>query len=56
MPEGLLNKREFYTIRCKKCGACYQIIWDHGFPFPMSSPIDKHIFLQLFKQGKGESE
>lgn len=49
MPVGMLNKREFYTIRCKKCGQAFPIIWRDRFPFAESNPMDKSIFRGKFK-------
>lgn len=53
MPEGLLNKRAFYTIRCKKCGSCFPIRWYNNFPLPDCNPLNMKMFLAKFKEGKG---
>lgn len=53
MPKSYLNKRAFYTIRCKKCGKCYPIKWVRGFPLPDFGTDDFKMFLREFKyQGK----
>ena len=54
IPSGYLNKRGFYTIRCKSCGTCFPIIWEDGYPLPDSFPPNREIFLQAFKEGDGK--
>lgn len=52
-PKGAINKRAFYTIRCKKCGQCYPIKWISGFPLPDFGTVDIRTFMREFKyQGK----
>ena len=53
LPEGYINKRDFYTIRCKHCGTCFPIIWRLGYPFADCSPLDREIFLKKFKAESG---
>lgn len=52
MPKAIINKRDFYTIRCKKCGKTYPIIWSYGFPLPDFSPRHISRFLYAFKTCK----
>lgn len=52
MPKALINKREFYTFRCKRCGATYPIIWSHGYPIPDLSPRHISMFMYNFKTCK----
>lgn len=53
LPKDLINKKPFYTIRCRKCGQCYPIKWVHGFPLPDFGTTDIGTFLREFKyQGK----
>lgn len=57
MPLSLMNKRAFYTIRCKKCGKMYPIIWVGGFPLPDFTPSHISEFVQSFgelNKGKGK--
>lgn len=58
MPSALINKRAFYTIRCKKCGHCYPIMWLGGFPIPEFSPSYIGDFMASFRslnhKGKGK--
>ena len=49
MPKALNNKRDFYTIRCKKCGKTYPIIWRRGFPLPDFNPRNISEFMYDFK-------
>ena len=50
IPEGSINKRALYTVRCKKCGSCFPIRWERGYPLPDCNPLNMDIFLAKFKQ------
>lgn len=53
LPKDLINKKPFYTIRCKRCGQTYPIKWIKGFPLPDFCTTDINTFLREFKyQGK----
>lgn len=47
--EGVLNKRPFYTFRCKRCGVCFLIRWENGFPYPDTNPFNMDLFLAKFR-------
>lgn len=49
LPKAMINKRPFYTIRCKKCGQCYPLKWIHGFPLPDFGTTDLKLFMREFK-------
>lgn len=59
LPESILNKRPFYTFRCKQCGKTYPIIWINGFPVPEFSASYVRDFISEFQslnsknKGKG---
>ena len=52
MPRAFNNKRAFYTIRCKKCGQAYPIIWNGGFPLPDFNPNHIREFMFEFRHLK----
>lgn len=51
MDRAFLNHREFYTIRCKKCGQAFPIRWEYGFPMAEASTLNTKLFMSAFKTG-----
>lgn len=49
IPEEILNKRPFYTFRCKRCGICSPIRWENGFPYPDFNPLNLDLFLAKYQ-------
>ena len=47
--KGMINHRVFYTIRCKKCGRTYPIVWRRGYPLPDHNPLNYKTFMSEFR-------
>ena len=48
---AFLNRKEFYTIRCKRCGQAYPIRWEYGFPMADATKWNTIAFMSAFKTG-----
>lgn len=52
----MLNARPFYTIRCKRCGRAYPIVWHNSFPYPDATSLNLMCFVNAFKELSDKSK
>lgn len=47
-----LDAKAVYEMKCRKCGAKYNIIWENDYPYPdlRTIPLSQQ-FIKLFKKG-----